>query len=46
MWTFLLSAHIKNSSKFKGNHLSWSLFFNKVVGLRPAPLQKKKRLKL
>ena len=33
---------LKNFTRFTGKHLSWSLFFNKVAGLRPATLLKKK----
>ena len=32
----------KNFAKFRGKHLSQSLFFNKVAGLRPATLLKKR----
>ena len=32
---------LKNSTKFIRKHMHWSLFFNKVVGLRPATLLKK-----
>ena len=32
----------KNFTKFTGKHLCQSLFFNKVAGLRPATLLKKK----
>ena len=35
---------LKNFSKFTGKHLCQSLFFNKVAGLRPATLLKKKTL--
>ena len=28
---------LKNFTKFTGKHLCWSLFFNKVAGLRPSP---------
>ena len=31
-----------NFAKFIGKHLSQSLFINKVAGLKPAPLLKKK----
>ena len=31
---------LKNFAKFRGKHLCRSLFFNKVVGLRPATLLK------
>ena len=33
---------LRNSAKFTGKHLCWSLFFNKVAGLRPASLLKKR----
>ena len=33
---------LKNFTKFTGNHLCQSLFLNKVAGLRPATLLKKK----
>ena len=33
---------LRNFSKFTGKHLCQSLFFNKVAGLRPATLLKKK----
>ena len=33
---------LKNSTKFIRKHMHWSLFFNKVVGLRPATLLKKR----
>ena len=32
----------RNSAKFTGKHLCQSLFFNKVAGLRPATLSKKR----
>ena len=32
----------KNFAKFTGKHLCCSLFFNKVAGLKPATLSKKK----
>ena len=32
---------LKNFTKFTRKHMHWSLFFNKVVGLRPATLLKK-----
>ena len=34
---------LKNFAKFTGKRLCWSLFFNKVAGLRP-PTSLKKRL--
>ena len=33
---------LKNFTKFTGKHLCQSLFFNKVAGLRPAALLKKR----
>ena len=33
---------LRNFAKFTGKHLCQSLFFNKVVGLRPATLLKKR----
>ena len=33
---------LRNSAKFTGKHLCQSLFFNKVAGLRPATLLKKR----
>ena len=33
---------LKNFTRFTGKHLRWSLFFNKVAGLRPATLLKKR----
>ena len=33
---------LKNFTKFIRKHMHWSLFFNKVVGLRPATLLKKR----
>ena len=33
---------LRNLTKFKGKHLCQSLFFNKVAGLRPATLLKKR----
>ena len=33
---------LKNFAKFTGKHLCQSLFFNKVAGLRPATLLKKR----
>ena len=32
----------RNSAKFTGRHLCQSLYFNKVAGLRPAPLLKQR----
>ena len=39
---FCKKGVLKHFSKFTGKHLSWILFFNKVAGLRPATLLKKK----
>ena len=33
---------LKNIAKFAGKHKCWSLFFNKVTGLWPATLLKKR----
>ena len=33
---------LRNFTKFPGKHLCQSLFFNKVAGLRPATLLKKR----
>ena len=33
---------IKNLAEFTDKHLFWSIFFNKVVGLGPTTLLKKK----
>ena len=33
---------LRNSAKFTGKHVCWSLFFNKVAGLRLASLLKKR----
>ena len=33
---------LKNFAKFTENHLCWSFFFNKVLGLRPVTLLKKR----
>ena len=35
---------LRNFAKFRGKHLCQSLFLNKVAGLRPATLLKKKTL--
>ena len=32
----------RNFARFTGKHLCWSLFFNKVAGLRPGTLLKKR----
>ena len=39
---FFKKEVLKNLAKFIGKHLCWNLFFNKVAGLRPATLSKKK----
>ena len=39
---FYKKGALKNFAKFTGNHLCQSLFFNKVAGLRPATLFKKR----
>ena len=39
---FCKKGVLKNFEKFTGKHLCHSLFFNKVAGLRPATLLKKK----
>ena len=39
---FLKIGVLKNLANFTGKHLCWSLFFNKVAGLRPATLLKKR----
>ena len=39
---FLKIVVLKNLAIFKGKHLCWSLFFNKISGLRPAVLFKKR----
>ena len=38
----LKKVFLKNFIKFTGKHLCWSLFFNKVSGLRPSTLLKKR----
>ena len=38
----LKKVFLKNFIKFSGKHLCWSLFFNKVSGMRPATLFKKR----
>ena len=37
---FMEIGFLKNFTKFTGKHVSWSLFFNKVGGLRPVTLLK------
>ena len=39
---FCEEVGLRNFAKFTGIHLSQSLFFNKVAGLRPATLFKKR----
>ena len=39
---FCKKAILRNLTKFTGKHLCQSLFFNKVAGLRPATLLKKR----
>ena len=39
---FFKKGALKNFSKFTGKHLCRSLFFNKVAGLTPATLLKKR----
>ena len=39
---FCKKGVLKNFTKFTGKHLCQSLFFNKVAGLRPATLLKKR----
>ena len=39
---FLKKSVLKNFTKFAGKRLCQSLFFNKVAGLRPATLLKKR----
>ena len=39
---FYKNAALKNFAIFTEKHLYWSLFFNKVAGLRPATLFKKR----
>ena len=38
----MIKAVLRNFAKFTGKHLCHSLFLNKVVGLRPATLLKKR----
>ena len=38
----LKTVFLKNFTKFSGKHLRWSLLFNKVSGMRPASLLKKR----
>ena len=39
---FCKKGVLRNAAKFTGKHLCQSLFFNKVAGLRPVTLLKKK----
>ena len=39
---FCKKGVLRNFTNFKGKHLCQSLFFNKVAGLRPATLLKKR----
>ena len=39
---FYKKGVLRNFTKFTGKHLCQSLFFNKVAGLRPASLSKKR----
>ena len=39
---FYVKGVLRNFTKFTGKHLCQSLFFNKVAGLRPATLLKKR----
>ena len=39
---FFKKGVLRNFTKFTGKHLCQSLFFNKVAGLRPATLLKKR----
>ena len=39
---FCKKGVLRNFAKFKGKHLCQRLFFNKVAGLRPATLLKKR----
>ena len=39
---FVKKGVLENFSKFTGKHLCQGLFFNKVAGLRPATLSKKR----
>ena len=39
---FCKKGVLKNFTKFIGKHLCWSLFFNKVAGLSPETLLKKR----
>ena len=40
-WDVLWKTFFKNLWKFTGKHLSWSIFFNKTAGWRPATLWKR-----
>ena len=39
---FCKKGVLENFTKFTGKHLCWSLFFNKVAGLRPESILKKR----
>ena len=39
---FIEKGVLKTLAKFTGKHLCWSLFFNKVAGLQPSSLLKKR----
>ena len=41
-YVFCKKVVLKNFAKFRGKHLCQSLFFNKVAGLKPATLLKKR----
>ena len=41
-WCSVKKGVARNFTKFTGKHLCASLFFNKVAGLRPATLLKKR----
>ena len=41
---FCKKSVLRNFTKFTGKHLCQSLFFNKIAGLRPATLLKKRLL--
>ena len=41
-WCSIKKGALRNFAKFTGKHLGQSLFFNKVGGLRPATLLKKR----
>ena len=39
---FCKKGVLENFTKFTGKHLCWSLFFNKVAGVRPESILKKR----